>query len=108
MLWTGNKVNIPIKKIAKKAWDAFFFISGKDDDPTDAWKFRRRLIYGSYRVAVFIIVFTAISAIFFPSVQDYAIAAIQAMVGLLTIIVSAYVAGAVVDDKINKKNDLEP
>jgi hypothetical protein len=101
-------MNLNIKKVAKHAWDALFFISGKDDNPTDAWKFRRRLIYGSYRVGVFVIVASLPIAIFLPVLQDLAIAAIQTMVGMLSIIVSAYVAGAVVDDKINKKNDLEP
>lgn len=108
MLWSGYKMKFNVKQIAKTAWDALFFISGKDDDPSDAWKFRRRLVYGSYRVSVFVIIAVLLIAIFIPDLQDLAISAIQAMVGLLTIIVSAYVAGAVVDDKINKKNDLEP
>ena len=91
------------KKIAKIAWDALFFISGKDDDPTDKWKFRRRLIYGSYRVAVFMAVFGALAVFIHPEV---ATALITGGVTLLSIIVSAYVAGATIDDKINK--DLEP
>ena len=96
-----------IKKIARGLWDALFFISSKDDDPSDAWKFRRRLIYGSYRVAIFVIVAVLAIAVFVPELQDLAISAIQAMVGMLSLIVSAYVAGAVVDDKINTKKDLD-
>ena len=92
-----------LKKVAKVAWDALFFISGKDDDPTDKWKFRRRLIYGSYRLSVFMCVFGAVSVFIYPEV---ATALIGGGVALLSIIVSAYVAGATIDDKINK--DLEP
>jgi len=88
------------KKIAKKAWDALFFISGNDDNPTDKWKFRRRLIYGSYRVSVFMVVFGALAFFIYPEV---ATALITGGVTLLSIIVSAYVAGATIDDKINKE-----
>ena len=91
------------KKIAKVAWDALFFISGNDDNPSDKWKFRRRLIYGSYRVSVFMVVFGALAFFIYPEV---ATALITGGVTLLSIIVSAYVAGATIDDKINK--DLEP
>jgi len=91
------------KKIAKVAWDALFFISGNDTDPTDKWKFRRRLIYGSYRVSVFMVVWGALAIFIYPEV---ATALITGGVTLLSIIVSAYVAGATIDDKINK--DLEP
>ena len=96
-----------LRRVAKGLWDGLFFISGRDDDRSDAWKFRRRLIYGSYRVGVFVIVAMLPIAIFMPELQDLAIAAIQTMVGMLSIIVSAYVAGAVVDDKINTKKDLD-
>ena len=88
------------KLIAKKAWDALFFISGNDDNPTDKWKFRRRLIYGSYRVSVFMVVFGALAFFIYPEVAQ---ALITGGVTLLSIIVSAYVAGATIDDKINKE-----
>jgi len=75
----------------------------------DAWKFRRKLIFGSYRIAIFVTLVSLLIAIFMPVLQDLAIAAIQAMVGMLSIIVSAYVGGAIVDDRLNKKKeDLEP
>ena len=98
-----------VRKVKKFISDNLFFISGSDDDKTDAWKFRRRLIFGSYRVAIFVIVVSLVIAIAIPALQDLAIAAIQAMVGMLSIIVSAYVGGAIVDDRLNKKKeDLEP
>lgn len=92
-----------LKRYAKIAWDGLFFISGADDDPKDKWKFRRRLIYGSYRVAVFMTVFGAVAFFIYP---DVATTLITGGVTLLSIIVSAYVAGATIDDKINK--DIEP
>lgn len=74
-----------------------------------AWKFRRKLIFGSYRIAIFVTLVSLIIAIFLPQLQDLAIEAIKAMVGMLSIIVSAYVGGAIVDDRLNKKKeDLEP
>lgn len=97
-----------IGKIAKGLWDGLFFISGKDDDPSDAWRFRRRLIYGSYRVSVFMIVFGAIAFFALPELQDLAIALVQSATSMLVVIVSAYTAAAVADDKLNKKKDMEP
>lgn len=92
--------NLEPKKIAKTAWDALFFISGNDDNPSDKWKFRRRLIYGSYRVSVFMVVFGALAFFIYPEVAQ---ALITGGVTLLSIIVSAYVAGATIDDKINRE-----
>ena len=75
----------------------------------ETWKFRRKLIFGSYRIAIFVILVSLVIAIWIPQLQDLAIAAIQAMVGMLSIIVSAYVGGAIVDDRLNKKDkDIEP
>ena len=96
-------IKAKVKRYSKIAWDALFFISGNDDNPSDKWKFRRRLIYGSYRVSVFMVVFGAVAFFIYPEV---ATALITGGVTLLSIIVSAYVAGATIDDKINK--DLEP
>ena len=75
----------------------------------ETWKFRRKLIFGSYRIAIFVILVSLVIAIWIPQLQDLAIAAIQAMVGMLSIIVSAYVGGAIVDDRLNNKDkDIEP
>lgn len=98
-----------IKRIGKGLWDGLFFISGKDDEPTDAWKFRRRLIYGSYRVSVFMILFGAIAFFALPELQELAIVLVQSATSMLIIIVSAYTAAAVADDKLNNNNkDMEP
>jgi len=95
-----GRIRSQVKHYAKIAWDALFFISSKDDNPTDRWKFRRRLIYGSYRVSVFMVVFGALAFFIYP---DVAQALITGGVTLLSIIVSAYVAGATIDDKIHKE-----
>ena len=74
----------------------------------EAWRFRRKLIFGSFRVAIFVILASLVIAIFMPELQELAIKAIEAMVGMLSIIVSAYVGGAIVDDRLNKKDkDIE-
>jgi len=95
-----GKIRSQVRRYGKVAWDALFFISSKDDDATDKWKFRRRLIYGSYRLSVFMCVFGAVAVFLYPEVST---ALITGGVTLLSIIVSAYVAGATIDDKINKE-----
>jgi len=80
-----------------------------DNGGSAAWRFRRKLIFGSFRLGVFVILVMLPIAIFMPELQQLAIEAIQAMVGMLSIIVSAYVGGAVVDDRLNRKDkDIEP
>jgi len=94
-----------VRQVKQFIKDKFFPAEGKPDN----WKFRRKLIFGSYRVAIFVTLVSLVIAIWMPQLQDLAIAAIQAMVGMLSIIVSAYVGGAIVDDRLNKKKeDLEP
>jgi len=89
---------------------AFFTRFVGDKGGSEAWKFRRKLIFGSFRLGVFVILVMLPIAIFMPELQQLAIEAIQAMVGMLSIIVSAYVGGAVVDDRLNrnKDKDIEP
>jgi len=72
---------------------------------SEAWKFRRKLIFGSYRIAIFVVLVSLVIAIWMPELQDLAIEAIKAMVGMLSIIVSAYVGGAIVDDRLNRKKE---
>lgn len=98
-----------VQQIKRFISERLFFISASDDAKLDKWKFRRKLIFGSYRIAIFVTLVSLIIAIWMPQLQDLAIAAIQAMVGMLSIIVSAYVGGAIVDDRLNqKKEDIEP
>lgn len=94
-----------VHKIKKFISERLFFIAAGDDAKIDRWKFRRKLIFGSYRLAIFIILAAIAIAIAVPELQDLAIASVQSMVGMLSIIVSAYVGGAVVDDKLNNKEE---
>ena len=98
-----------LKQAIAKAANALFFITEPSKSGSDAWKFRRKLIFGAYRVAVFVILVSLVIAIFLPELQSLAIEAITAMVRMLSIIVSAYVGGAIVDDRLNKnKENIEP
>ena len=98
-----QQIKEKVRRYGKVAIDALFFISGNDTDKSDKWKFRRRLVYGAYRVSVAMIVFGALTFMYDTQVSNNLI---TGGVALLTIIVSAYVAGGVVDDKINKDREL--
>ena len=84
--------------------DALFFL-GKPNEGKDRWKFRRQLVYGAYRLAVFMVLFGALAFFIYPEV---ATTLINGAVALLTIILSAYTASAVADDRMNKDKDIEP
>lgn len=84
-----------LKKLGITVIDGLFFLGGKVTDPADNWKFRRRLIYGAYRLAVAMIVFGAITFFFDTGVSN------QLVIGgvaILTIIATAYTASATYED----------
>jgi len=100
-------ITLNIKSLLKKGWDALFFLGG--DGPKNpnrrgpSWKFRRKIIFGAYRLAVAMIVFGAITFFWDTGVSN------QLVIGgvaLLSIIVTAYTATATWADKVDK--DLEP
>lgn len=78
---------------------------GKPSADQDRWKFRRQLIFGAYRLAVFMVLFGALAFFVNPSV---ATTLINGAVAMLTIVLSAYTAGSVADDRLNRKKDVEP
>ncbi len=95
-----------IKRIAKTALDGLFFLGGESKTETDNWKFRRRLIYGAYRLAVAIILFGALTFFWDTGVSNNLV---TGGIALLTIIVTAYTASATFEDiKTNNRQDLEP
>ena len=95
-----------IKRIAKTALDGLFFLGGEVKTETDNWKFRRRLIYGAYRLSVAIILFGALTFFWDTSVSNNLV---TGGIALLTIIVTAYTASATFEDiKRNNRQDLEP
>lgn len=93
-----------IKKFAMSIVDGFFFLGGKSTDPKDNWKFRRRLIYGAYRLAVAMIIFGAVTFFFDTGVSN------QLVIGgvaILTIITTAYTASATYEDAKKKEEPYE-
>jgi hypothetical protein len=95
-----------INKIAKTAIDGLFFLGGEVKTETDNWKFRRRLIYGAYRLAVAIILFGALTFFWDTGVSNNLV---TGGIALLTIIVTAYTASATYEDiKRNNRRDIEP
>jgi fructose-1,6-bisphosphatase/inositol monophosphatase family enzyme len=93
-----------IYRFYSRAKNALFFLGETSADKNDSWKFRRALIFGAYRLSVAMIIFGAITFFFDSGVSN------QLVIGgvaILCIIVSAYVAGATIEDTHNKKN-LEP
>ena len=93
-----------IYRFYTRAKNAVFFLGETSEDTNDGWRFRRALIFGAYRLSVAMIIFGAITFFFDRGVSN------QLVIGgvaILCIIVSAYVAGATIEDTYNKKN-LEP
>lgn len=99
-------ITLNIKSIAKRAWDALFFMgSDGPDNPNGrgpSWKFRRKLIFGAYRLSVAMIIFGAATFFFDTSVSNQLVIGGVAM---LSIIITAYTATATWADKVDK--DLE-
>lgn len=81
--------------------DNLFFIRDDDGGKENAgWRFRRKLIFASYRLASAMIIFGAVSVFF----DEFGVGAtlVTGGVSLISIITSAYVLGATWDDR--KKN----
>ena len=91
-----------IKRWAKGLIDGAFFLGGESKTRSDNWKFRRRLIYGAYRLSVAMIVFGAVTFFWDTGVSNNLV---TGGIALLTIIVTAYTASATYEDV--KKNRLE-
>jgi fructose-1,6-bisphosphatase/inositol monophosphatase family enzyme len=91
-----------IKRWAKSFIDGAFFLGGESKTRSDNWRFRRRLIYGAYRLSVAMIVFGAVTFFWDTGVSNNLV---TGGIALLTIIVTAYTASATYEDV--KKNRLE-
>lgn len=92
-----------LKRISKAAIDGLFFLGGETKTKSDNWKFRRRLIFGAYRLAVTMIVFGALTFFWDTGVSNNLV---TGGIALLTIIVSAYTAAATIEDI--KRNGQDP
>lgn len=84
-----------LKKFGIALVDGMFFLGATPNSRADNWKFRRRLIYGAYRLAVAMIIFGAVTFFFDTGVSN------QLVIGgvaILTIIATAYTASATYED----------
>jgi len=84
------------KKFATGAIDALFLLDSSSPNTGKAsWKFRRKLIFGAYRLSFVMIIFGGIT--FFTDSQVSS-NLIVGGVALMSIIIGAYVAGAAYED----------
>ncbi len=91
---------VNFRAIVKTAVDGLFFLGKPTTDKKDNWKFRRRLIYGAYRLSVAMIVFGAITFFWDTGVSNNLV---TGGIALLTIIVTAYTASATYEDVKKRK-----
>lgn len=91
-----------LKQIAQSLIDGAFFLGKPTNDKKDNWKFRRRLIFGAYRLSVAMIVFGAITFFWDTGVSNNLV---TGGIALLTIIVTAYTASATYEDVKRQKEE---
>ena len=94
-----------------KIFDKLFFLKDHEGDENatgPSWKYRRKLIYGGYRLGFFMVIFGALT--FFWDTEVSAQLVIGG-VALISIILTAYTASATFEDvKLwdgNKQNEEE-
>ena len=96
--WMNN-----LKVDLKKPFDWLFFMGGEkipENSPGPSWKFRRKLIFGAYRLSVAMIIFGAATFFFDTGVSNNLV---TGGIAILTIIITAYTATATWQDiKFNK------
>lgn len=92
---------VDIKRFLKSAVDAAFFLGNEDTRGQVSWRFRRKLIYGAYRLSVAMIVFGAVTFFWDTGVSNNLV---TGGIALLTIIVTAYTATATWQD-IKKRDE---
>ncbi len=91
----------------KNFFDKLFFLKDKEgetDSSGPSWHYRRKLIYGGYRLGFFMVVFGA-----FTFFWDREVSA-QLVIGgvaLISIILTAYTASATIEDIKLWNNDEE-
>lgn len=87
--------------------DKLFFLKDQEGDDSSSfgpsWKYRRKLIYGSYRIGVLMILFGMIT---FVWDREVSVQLVVGGVALLSIILTAYTASATFEDvKLWKHDD---
>lgn len=92
-----------MKRFFGKASNVLFFLGNEHKTGSENWRFRRRLIYGGYRVSVAMIMFGALTFFWDTGVSN------QMVIGgvaLLTIILTAYTAVATWEDKTKVSSEI--
>jgi polyferredoxin len=94
----------------KAVIDALFLTSDEEDTSTGpSWKYRRKLIYGGYRLGFAMIIFGALT--FLVDQWSVGTTLITGGVSLITIILTAYTATATFEDvklRQSNSNEMEP
>ena len=86
-----------MQKTLVKIFDGIFFMKEEPDTEVGPnWKFRRQLIFGSYRLAFLMIIFGALT--FLVDQWGVGVALITGGVSLISIITTAYTATAAWQD----------
>lgn len=91
-----EKIKQGLKKFFSDGKQALFFLGHPNKDSKDGWRFRRQLIFGGYRLSVAMIVFGAGTFLWDTQVSNTLIVSGTSMI---SIILTAYVAGATIEDK---------
>lgn len=91
-----EKIKQRLKKFFSDGKQALFFLGHPNKDSKDGWRFRRQLIFGGYRLSVAMIVFGAMTFLWDTQVSNTLIVSGTSMI---SIILTAYVAGATIEDK---------
>jgi len=91
-----GKIKKGLKKFLADGKQAIFFLGHPNQDLTDGWRFRRQLIFGGYRLSVAMIIFGALTFIWDTQVSN---TLIVSGTSLISIILTAYVAGATIEDR---------
>lgn len=91
-----------LKNIVVSVVDGMFFLGKPSKERSDNWKFRRRLIFGAYRLAVAMIIFGAVTFFWDTGVSNNLV---TGGIALLTIIVTAYTASATYEDVKRQKDN---
>lgn len=94
----------------KAVVDALFLTRDEEDNSTGpSWKYRRKLIYGGYRLGFAMVIFGALT--FLVDQWGVGTALITGGVSLISIILTAYTATATFEDvklRQSNLNEMEP
>jgi hypothetical protein len=96
----SKKEGVLPKGLFSRLVNNLFFLREKegDDDGTNgpSWKYRRKLIYGAYRLGFAMIIFGGIT--FLNDMYGVGVALVTGGVSLISIILTAYTASATFED----------